>query len=38
MKALLIKQDSTCEIVAPENGTDFTLKELYSHIKCQMVE
>jgi hypothetical protein len=38
MKAKLIKTDGTNVEVKPENGTDFTLEELYKHLECDIIE
>lgn len=36
--AKIIKVDGTVENVEPENGSDFSLSELYRHIDCTTVE
>ena len=36
--ATLITTDGTTRDVKPDNGTDFSLDELYALIGCQMVE
>lgn len=38
MSAKLIKPDDTEEDIVPENGTNFTLKEIYQHIGCSTFE
>ena len=38
MKATLIKADGTVTEVSPENGTDFTIKEVYKLLNCRIVE
>jgi hypothetical protein len=38
MNALLIKTTGESSFVTPKNGTDFTLKELYQLLVCDMVE
>lgn len=36
--ALLIKDNGTEMFVAPRNGTDFQLEELYEMLECQSIE
>ena len=36
--ALLIKEDAKGVHVAPENGTNFTLDEMYKMLDCTMVQ
>ena len=38
MKPRLIHEDGHTEIIMPANGSDFTLKELYKYIQCDIVE
>lgn len=36
--ALRIDPNGLCREVEPQNGSDFQLDELYSHIGCQMIK
>ena len=38
MNALFIKADGKLEFIEPENGTDFSLEELYEKLNCDLVE
>ena len=38
MDALLIKETGESQFIAPKNGTDFTLEELYALIGCDLIE
>lgn len=38
MEAILFKTDGTQETIIPANGKNFSLKECYSHIGCDMIE
>jgi len=35
---LLLETDGSYSEVRPKNGTDFQLKELYSHLNCELIE
>lgn len=37
-KTVLLNLDGTQQEVKPKNGTDFTLKELYTLLDCEMIQ
>ena len=37
-KAYLIRSDGFVNEIAPENGTDFGLEELYRHLDCDTIQ
>ena len=36
--ACIIRVNGTKEVVTPENGTDFTLEEMYKHTKSKLIQ